>query len=469
MGDAMRVYDTLVLGAGGGGYPAAFRLARHGQQVLMVDEKGNLGGHCLYEGCIPSKAIRESARLLARSQHTATYGLAYAVTSARPWEGARAYKEQVQTRRYAQHAEEVAAARGLTLVRGRGRFLDPHTAEITDINRGEQFTVRFRYALVATGSHAVTLPIPGGADTWTSHDLFAWQEAVDGLPARLIVIGGGYIGVEAAFMLAAFGVRVTVLEATPGVLPQMDPEIAAALTPPLRAVADVRTGARVTAIRRRGGGVAVTLAGTAGEETLEADAVLTAVGRAPNVEPELGLEAAGVAFDRHGIRVDSALRTSMPHIFAAGDVTGLSMLFHSAVRMSEVAAANILADPALADTFDPLTMPATVFASPEAHTVGLTLAQATARNLRAHEIRRPMGVEARAQIEEETEGFIKMVVEDDTGVILGVHAVGADAANLAAVSHILVQNRLTVADVARLTFPHPTQFEVIDRLARQRD
>ena len=461
----MRDWDVLVLGAGGGGYPAAFRLARRGLEVLLVDERGRLGGHCLYEGCIPSKAVREAARLLARVRRRAAYGLELIPAAGEAWSPVRAFKEQVQSRRYDQHAAEVAAA-GVTLVHGHGRLLDPHTAQITPTG-SDPYSVRFRHALVATGSHAVTLPVPGGADTWTSHELFAWHEAVSTLPQRIILIGGGYIGVEAAFMLAAFGVDTTVLEAAPRILPQMDDQIAAALAHALEGVARVRPLTRVTAIHRDGGAVRVTLEGTGGTETLETDAVLTAVGRAPNLSPDLGLDAAGVAWNQHGIRVDEGMRTSAPHIFAAGDVAGHPMLFHAAVRMSEVAAANILAYPALVDTFDADCIPATVFATPEAHSVGLTLEQARSRGIAAHEVRRDMGLEARAQIEEETEGFLKLVVEDGSEAILGVHAVGADAADLAAISHLLVRQRITLAQLAKMAFPHPTQSEIFDRLARQ--
>jgi dihydrolipoamide dehydrogenase len=455
--------DTLVVGAGGGGYPAAFRLAAAGQEVVLADPRNNLGGHCLYEGCIPSKAVREAARLLADAQRGSRAGIVLRTDPAPSlWPGVRAFKDGVQTRRYAQHQQELAEARRLTLIPGDAELLDANTARITTAD--DEWRVHFRFALLATGSSAHTLPeIPDG---WTSHDLFAWLVARDRLPQRLLIVGGGYIGVEVAMMLHPFDVQVTLAEMAPSILPQMDGEIQSALHDALTTTTEVLVNARVTNVSGPSGSRRVRLQTPAGLVERVVDEVLVATGRVPNVQ-HLGLERVGIAFSTHGVTVDEALRTTVPHIFAAGDVTGLAMLFHAAVRMSQVAAANILAFPDVADTFAAGEMPATVFATPEAHTVGLTLSAARDRDIPAEEIRRPMGVEARAQIAEETAGFLKMVVDTRNRTVLGVHAVGVDAAELAAVSHVIVREHLTVDQVARFAFPHPTQFEVFDRLARE--
>jgi dihydrolipoamide dehydrogenase len=455
--------DTLVIGAGGGGYPAAFRLAAAGHRVLMADPRNNLGGHCLYEGCIPSKAVREAARLLADARRGGRAGIPLRADPSAPlWQNVRSFKDGVQTRRYDQHRAELAGADRLTLVPGTAELLDANTARIKT-PEGE-WRVRFRFALLATGSSARTLPeVPDG---WTSHDLFAWLVARDRLPKRLLIVGGGYIGVEVAMMLHPFDVQITLAEMASSILPQMDEDIQGALHKALTQVAEVLVNARVTDVTGPSGRRRVRLQTPAGAVEREVDEVLVATGRATNVD-YLGLDRVGIAFSAHGITVDDALRTSVPHIFAAGDVTGLSMLFHAAVRMSQVAAANILAFPTVVDTFNAEEMPATVFATPEAHTVGLTLKAARDLGLPVEEIRRPMGVEARAQIAEETEGFLKMVVDTRSRTVLGLHAVGVDAADLSAVSHVIVRQRLTVDEVARLAFPHPTQFEVFDRLARE--
>lgn len=456
--------DTLVVGAGGGGYPAAFHLADHGHQVVMVDPRGNLGGHCLYEGCIPSKTVREASRYAAAFALGGRAGVPLAAPAVGQalWPGVRQFKDDVQTKRYAQHSQEIAAAERVTLFTGTAELLDAHHARV--VTAAGDYRVHFRFAILATGSSAHMLD--NVSDAWTSHDLFAWQHTVDQLPNRLVIIGGGYIGVELAMMLQPFGVKVTVLEMGPEVLGQMDGEIQTAIGAALREVADVVVNARVQQVTGGVGDRRVIFATDDGVHEVSADQVLVATGRVPNTA-HLGLDAAGVAYSRHGITVDAGLTTSVPHIFACGDVTGQSMLFHAAVRMSQVAAANILAYPDVVDTFDAHEMPATVFSSPEAHTVGLTLTEAEAAGYRAWEVRRPMGVEARAQIAEERRGFMKMVVDREGHTVLGVHAVGVDAADLAAVSHILVRQRLTLEQVAHMTFPHPTQFEMFDRLARE--
>lgn len=456
--------DTLVVGAGGGGYPAAFRLAAQGRQVVMVDPRGNLGGHCLYEGCIPSKTVREASRLMESAIQGGRAGvpLALAGTVSELWPRVRQFKDSVQTRRYAQHTEELNSITGLTFFTGTAALLDSHTARITTAE--EDWCVHFRFAILATGSSAHTLETV--SDAWTSHDLFAWNAAVNKLPARLVIIGGGYIGVELAMMLKPFGVQLTVLEMAPEILPQMDEEIQQEIGKALREVADVVVNARVVKVTNTPEHRLVQFQTPAGLRQQITDQVLVATGRVPNIE-NLGLDAAGIHYSQHGIGVDAALRTNQPHIFACGDVTGLSMLFHAAVRMSQVAAANILSHPEPVDTFSAQEMPATVFSTPEAHTVGLTLKAAQTEGIRAVEIRRPMGVEARAQIAEEQRGFLKMVVDQDRRTVLGIHAVGVDAADLAAVSHIIVRERMTVDQVAHMTFPHPTQFEMFDRLTRE--
>ncbi len=461
-------YQTAILGAGGGGYPAAFAIARSGASTLLIDDKGNLGGHCLFEGCVPSKAIREGTSLAAFAHKPSKAGVSLTFKNPLRWKDVRDFKDGIQTRRYAQHMGDVQAAAHLTLVKGRGTIIDDHTLEMINYSTQETTRVRFANLIVATGSHAKYLPIPGGANTLTSHDLFAWQEALEELPKRLIIIGAGYIGVEIAFMLAEFGVKITMFEALDRILPQMDEEISQTLNGILRERADVTVNAKVIRIEDVGVEKAVTVQTSDGEKTYKADAVLTAIGRGPNVGPEIGLANAGIHFDaRSGIFTDAFMRTNQPHIFAAGDVTTKSMLFHAAARMSQVAAYNILYPDRTPDTFNPLEMPATVFSDPEAHTVGYTMAQAEANGMHVFEIRRPMGVEARAQILEETRGFFKMIVEKDTEKIVGVQAVGVDAAAISSISHIAVRQGLTIDDLSRMTFPHPTQFEIFDRIARK--
>ncbi len=460
-------YDFVVLGAGGGGYPAALRIARSGQSVLMVDEKGNLGGNCLSEGCVPSKAVRHATQIWREINRAASFGLQVNPLAAR-WNQIRGYKDGVQSRRYAQHLEEIQTLPALTMIRGRARFLDASRLEIEDWDRSESITTQAKTVLIATGSEGRAPTFPGAEQMWDHRDLFQWQTSQITLPQDLLVLGGGYIGVEVASMLWDLGVRITLIEMEPHLLGQMDPDVQAAVSDHLRQRIHLYTGVKIDSLAAHEHGVQLT-----GHRLDDGQAVvwtgekvLAAVGRRPAMRPELGLDAAGVAYTPQGITVDGHMRTSVPHIYAAGDVTGLSMLFHSAVRMSEIVADGILLGDASTEVFRPEEMPTTVFARPEALSVGWTRDQAAARGISVIEYVREMGGEAWAQISGELDGFMKLVVNRQTGVIVGIHGVGVDAAQLSNVAHMVVRLGLKPADLAHMTFAHPTQFEVFDRLAR---
>lgn len=460
-------WDLVVLGAGGGGYPAALRLAGSGRRVLMVDDKGNLGGNCLYEGCIPSKAVRQASIVWQQFGQAAYFGL-----QARPmvaaWDGIRQYKDGVQTRRYAQHQQEIGNTPNLTMVRGRGRLLDARRIEIEDWDRGTTVKVEAIHILIAAGSEADTLSIAGFDKTWNHHDLFAWNHTQPTLPKTMVILGGGYIGVESASMLQDLGVEVTLLEMAPAILGHMDPDLVQAVSQPLGRRVKLVTGVEVDRIEERDRRYTVVGHPIQGgqELTWETDCVLAAVGRRPAIDVGLGLDAAGVDYSRQGIAVDMRMHTNIPHIYAAGDVNGLSMLFHSAVRMSEIVAQDILWGSELQDRFNPLEMPTTVFSRPEAFSVGLTREAARHHDIHVVERSREMGVEAWAQIAGELEGFIKMVVNVQTGKIVGMHGVGIDAAALSAVAHMAIHQGLTPRQLGQMTFPHPTQFEIVAGLAR---
>jgi dihydrolipoamide dehydrogenase len=461
-------YDLVVIGAGGGGYPAALRIARTGQSVLMVDEKGNLGGNCLYEGCVPSKAVRHATQTWRELNRAAIFGLQAEPLAAR-WDQIRGYKDGVQSRRYAQHMEEIQSTEHLTMVRGRARFLDANRLVVEDWDRSETVTVKAKTILIATGSQAIPLTFEGAEHTWDHHDLFQWQTSQTVLPKELIVLGGGYIGVEVASMLWDIGVRVTVIEMESTILGHMDPDLRAAVSDHLRPRIHLVTGVKIEKLEVKDQGVLLTGHRLDDGHALvwTADQVLAAVGRGPAIAEDLGLDAAGVAYDdARGIGVDGQMHTSVPHIYAAGDVTGLSMLFHAAVRMSEIAADAILLGDEAKEVFHPEEMATIVFSRPEAFSVGLTRDQANERGIQVHEYVREMGGEVWAQIAEELDGFVKLVVHRQTGVILGMHGVGVDAAQLSNVAHMVVRLGLKPAELAHMTFAHPTQFEVLDRLAR---
>ncbi len=461
-------FDLIVIGAGGGGYPAAFRLAKSGRRVLMVDEKGNLGGNCLYEGCVPSKSVREASVIWHDMGRAEFFGLTGQRGEA-DWGKIREYKDGVQTRRYAQHRKEIDEAQNLTFIRGRAHFLDAHRVQVDNLDTHDSFTAEGRDILIATGSMAESLPIPGFALTWDHHDLFAWQHTQAAMPKEMVILGAGYIGIESASMLQDLGVKVTVVEMAPQILGGMDRDLAQNIAQSLGRRVKIVTGVQVTEIVSQGPeqflvrGTDLTH-GTAVE--FSGGRVMAAVGRQPNIPEALGLDKAGVAYSRHGIVADPRMRTNVRHIYAAGDVNGQSMLFHSAVRMSEIVAQDLLRGPDMDDFFNPWEMPTTVFSRPEGLAVGMTREQAQAQGIAVEEIVKSMGSEAWAQIAGELDGFFKLVVAKRSGRIVGIHGVGIDAAALSAAAHMAVRLRLTPEQLGRMTFPHPTQFEIIDRLSR---
>ena len=455
--------DTLTVGAGGGAYPAAFHLARAGQRVVMIDPKGVMSGNCLAEGCVPSKAVREVAALLRRTQRGTPLGLRGEPPTA-AYDAVVAHKDSVQELRYAQHAAELAAlADRLRLVSGRATFLDPHTVEVDEGGRRERY--RATNLILASGSDITVPPIPGAELCLTSRDLFALRPTLRQLPSSLVIVGGGYIGLEVAAIVRVFGVAVTVLEMMPQILPGMDPDFAALLAslldPGIRLVLE----ARVQRIERTTDGVRVVYERAGRSERVEAEQALMAVGRHP-VLPE-GTAEIGIALQGGRPVVNAALQTSLPHIYAPGDVNGRSMLFHSAVRQSLVAAVNILNGNRPCDAMDFEAVPTAIFTFPEAAYVGLTRASARQRGLDVVEAAYAFAEDSRAQILDERGGELRLFFDPGSLRLLGGWVVGVDAANLIGEIGLAVSAGLTAHQLARFPDQHPMASEGIDKAARR--
>ncbi|MGC9270876.1 dihydrolipoyl dehydrogenase [Acidiphilium sp.] len=452
--------DILILGAGGGGYPAAFFLARAGLRVVMVDPIGNLGGDCLAEGCVPSKAVREGALARAMSRKYTFFGLDGAIPSV-DWQGVLAHKDLVQNARYDQHRREIAES-SVIFHKGIGRITGDHEAEITT-DGSDQLRYHFRYLIAATGSRPHMLRIPGAELAITSHHLFRLGTDLP-MPARLAVIGGGYIGAESASMLDHLGVKTTILEMTDQLMPGADQDLRRYLTRCLGARVDLLLNASVTSIVRGAGGLQVTYRRNGVDLTLEADAVLMASGREP-VRPE-GVGAIGVPGEG-AIVVDTTMRSAVAHVYAPGDINGRSMLFHSAVRQSMVAAHNILAGGQAVDRMNFHGVPFTVFTEPEIAWVGLDEPAAAAAGLAVATTRYDYITDSRAQIYGETDGFIKLVFDTSNNVLLGAQIAGLDAAQVIAPLALAVHARHTATTLAEMAFPHPMVTEGINKAARQ--
>ncbi len=451
--------DVVVVGAGGGGYPGAFFLDKSGRRVVMVDPIGNLGGDCLAEGCVPSKAVREASLMRARARRQGRFGLLGEVPEV-DWPGVLAHKDHVQDTRYTQHSAELAGSK-IRFHTGHARVVSEQVVEVTETSGG-MLRYRFGDLIIATGSAPSRLAIPGADLALTSHELFRLGADI-AFPSRPVIIGGGYIGVEVASMLENLGARPLVLEATGELLPGFDTELAEGLHRALGARVEIRTGVLVSGIERSGSDYLVRCRAGAGEATAAGDAVVMATGRhvvLPEGVEQLGLDPLAPP------DVDDRLRTSNPHVYAPGDVNARSMLFHSAVRQSLVAGHVIAAGGQPVDAMNFEAVPMTVFTEPEAAHVGLTERQATERFGDAAVTRYDYATDARAQILDEADGFIKLVWDPNSTRLVGAQILGVDAAQLIAPLALAVHAGSKAADLAEVAFPHPMISEGINKAAR---
>ena len=446
-------YNLVVLGGGTAGLVAAAGAAGLGARVALV-ERHLLGGDCLVTGCVPSKALLRSARAAADARRAAALGVRTGDVEV----DFPAVMERMRARR-AELARHDSAARfrdlGVDVFLGEGRFTSPDTLEV-----GGR-TLRFSRAVVATGARAALPPIPGieDAGVLTHQGLFSLEV----LPPRLAVVGGGPIGVEMAQAFARFGSQVTLLEAGPRLLGQDDPAASAAVLEALRADGvDVRLGCRVEAVRRSDadGPRTVQVSGEDGGAEVEADEVLVAAGRAPNVEG-IGLEAAGVRYDRReGVEVDDRLRTSNRRVFAAGDVASRHRFTHAADFLSRVVLRNALFL-GRARASD-LVIPRATYTDPEVAQVGLTADEASRRGLPHGVIEVALEDVDRAVLDGETAGFVK-VVHDPRGRVLGATVVAAHAGEMIGELVSAVQRRAGLAELSAVIHPYPTVADAVRR------
>lgn len=444
--------DIAILGGGPGGYVAALRAAQLGAQVALIEED-TVGGVCLNVGCIPTKALLRSAEVYRTFLQAETFGLRLEGNVTPDWPAIQARKETI-VRGLVQGVEKLLCRAGVQVLQGRGRFVAPRTLEATTADGVQR--VEAKHVVVATGSRPVRLPLPGmdlpGVIDSTS------VLALEALPQRLLVIGGGVIGVELADLFNAFGVEVAVVEMLDRLLPQMDADLGPALawTMVQRGVALYLNsrGTRVDAVE---GGLRATVVTPDGEVGIEADRVLVAVGRRPNIE-DLGLEAAGVRFDKAGIPVDGQMQTNVPGVYAVGDVTGGALLAHVAMRGGEVAVENALGH---TTTLDVKTVPWCVYTDPEVASVGLTEAQAREEGYDVRVGRFPLNASGKALTYGETDGFVKVVSEARFSEVLGLHIVAPHASDLIHEGGLALALEATLDELVATVHGHPTLGEAV--------
>lgn len=450
--------DLLCIGAGGGAYPAAFRLAKTGRQVLMVDSKGVMSGNCLYEGCVPSKAVRETAAFYDALRRFQTLGLNGTVNV--DFSALMQHKDAIQNRRYGQHAAELAAEPHIRLCKGVARIIDPHTVTV-DTDKGTD-NYHAAHIIIASGSDVFMPPLTGAEFCLNSHDLYKPSSKLKSLPTNLVVIGGGYIGLETATFFASLGSQVTLLQKGDQILTGMDIAMVKQMQPLFPSGLKILTGIDVQRVEEQDGHRRVVWLSKGIESHQDADAVLLAVGRHP-VIPE-GTESIGIDFDHHGIRVGPSLQTRYPHIYAAGDVNGHVPLFHAAVRQSLVAGHNIMAGNVPTDYADFDLVPTTIFTLPAAAYIGLTPAKVAPGALL--EARAPFADDSRAQILERLDGEIRLFFDPGSMRLRGGWIVGIDAGSLIGQVGTAIAAGMTAYDLARFADQHPMSAEGIGNAAR---
>jgi dihydrolipoamide dehydrogenase len=444
--------DVLVLGAGPGGYTAAFRAADLGREVVLVERHRALGGVCLNVGCIPSKALLHVAEVMAAAEALAEAGVAFGAPKL-DLARLRAHKDAVVAKLGGSLAQ-MAKQRGVTVVTGTGRFTGPGRIAV-DTADGER-VVAFQHAIVAAGSRAMGLPgLPEDPRILDSTAALALAE----VPARLLVVGGGIIGLELATVYAALGSEVTVVELRDRLLAGPDPDLVRPLEKRVRGRwAGVHIGTRVTAIEPGGDGLEVRFAGAGAPATARFDAVLVAVGRRPNGD-RIGAEAAGLRVDAQGfLPVDERLRTNVPHIHAIGDVARAPMLAHKASHEGKTAAEVVAGLPA---AFDGAAIPSVAYTDPEVAWVGIGEAEAKGRGIEVDVARFPWQASGRALGSGRSEGLTKLVFARDTKRLVGAGIVGPHAGELISECALAIEMGADAEDLALTVHPHPTLSETI--------
>jgi dihydrolipoamide dehydrogenase len=452
MGDGSA--EVVVIGGGPGGYPAAFDAADRGMDVTLVNDEAIPGGVCLHRGCIPSKALLHVAKLIHEADDAGQWGLTYAKPKLEI-ERLRAFKSSVVTKLTGGVAE-LCKLRGVKMIQARARFLDSTTLELKKPDGSSQ-KLAFKTAIIATGSSPVMPPIfaigdPRAMDSTGALDL-------PDVPPRLLVVGGGYIGLEMGSVYAALGSKVTVVEMTPGLLPGADRDLVRPLKTRLdKTFAGIYLNTKVAKLSASKEGITAQLEGEGVDPSQTFDRVLVAVGRRPNSR-DLGLDKTKVEIDQKGfIKVDPQRRTADPNILAIGDVAGEPMLAHKATREAHVAIEALAGEPA---AFDNLAIPAVVFTDPEVAWCGLTETEAKNSNREVKVARFPWAASGRAQTISRTEGLTKILFDPKTERVLGVGIVGAGAGELIAEGVLAVEMAAVARDVAETIHAHPTLSETL--------
>jgi dihydrolipoamide dehydrogenase len=449
---ADRSTQVVVLGSGPGGYTAAFRAADLGLKVTLIERWETLGGVCLNVGCIPSKTLLHAAKVIEEADAMAAHGITFG-KPALDLAKLRGFKSGV-VKKLTSGLSMLAKQRKVELVTGTGKFLSPQVIAVTGPKGTER--IRFDYCIIAAGSEAVKLP------GWPSDPRIIDSTGALELPAaggRMLVVGGGIIGLEMACVYDALGTKVSVVELTPTLMPGCDPDLVKPLEKRLRArYEQILLGIKVTGVEATQAGIRVTFAGEKAPEPQLYDLVLVAVGRSPNGKL-IGAEEAGVKVsDRGFIPVDKQMRTNVPHIFAIGDIVGQPMLAHKATHEAKVAAEVIAGHKA---AFDARVIPSVAYTDPEVAWVGLTETEAKAKGIAIEKGLFPWAASGRSLSLGRDDGFTKLLFDPLTHRVVGGGIVGPNAGDLISEVAVAIEMGADATDISLTVHPHPTLSETV--------
>ncbi len=453
--DTNKIFDVVVIGAGPGGYRAAFMAADLGLNTALIDPQANPGGVCLYRGCIPTKALLHLAKVKSEAAKASEWGLSFEEPTV-DIDKVRSWKDSVISR-LTGGLGQLTKARKITYINGWAKFTDATHLNV-DMIEGEPISVNFKHAIIATGALPIKLPfIMEYTDRIMNAEIALELKSI---PKKLLVVGGGYIGMESATIYHGLGSKVTLVEATPSVMPTMDPELVKIYMKENKNLFENKYfETKVTGFNELKTKLKVSFEkadGSTFEEDF--DAALISIGMRPN-SGGIDLEKAGVALDERGfIPVDEQSRTNISNIFAIGDVTGGALLAHKASYQGGIAAQVIAGHKA---AFDARAIPAVVYTEPEIATAGLSEQDCKDQGIKYKAVKFPWAASGRAVANGDPVGLTKLLIEEDTERILGAGIIGKNAGDLISEAVLGIEMAARASDIAMTIHPHPTVSETI--------
>lgn len=452
----MQEYDLIVIGAGPGGTPSAMMSAKFGKRVLLIDKLGKAGGECLFEGCIPSKILENASNRYAMLKNASEFHIELKSTPQIHWEEVIAEKDRILKMRSDSAMKQIEALPTLDFIKGEAKFKDEHTVSVN----GEDYS--FKQAIIATGATASLPPLSGDgvSKAWTNADIFKQTK----IPQEIAFVGAGAISCELVQMFAKLGVKCHILERGNRILKRIDESSALIVQKRMQEQGiNVILNVDFKEIRGQEGDFTISYEQEGKAKELNVPNILIATGRRANVEG-LGLENIGVEYDKHGIKTDKTMQTTQPHIYAVGDCANGAKFAHWATYTAGIAVHNLFA-PTKHET-DSSKLSWVLFSDPQIASAGLNQVEAEEKGIEVDVIKYDYAIDARAQIDHDTDGMLQFVIEKSSGVIVGIQIVSGDASSLSGEASLIVSQKMKAVDVMGAIHPHPTLNEAFGKLAQ---